>query len=578
MQDLTHFLEHFNMRIIASFNHFSYDRKPMDTLTKLPEWQALAHHYNEIKDQHMRDWFLQDPLRFTRFSLEHAGILLDYSRNRITPETIRLLFALANATHLADKIEALFQGAKINCTEKRAALHTALRDQSKISEIVNQHAVSQQVATSLHMMRTFVQSFRDQSIKGVTGKPLDTIVTIGIGGSQLGPMICQDALMDYAAKSLRSYYLSTVDQASIQDVINQINPEKTLIIVSSKTFSTLETLTNAHTIRSFMQSRLGDQVLSKQFAAVTAAPDKALQFGIHSSRIFPLWEWVGGRYSVWSTVGLPLALMIGNQHFAEFLEGAFLMDQHFRHTDFASNIPVLLALLSIWTINFFGAKAQAIAPYSYRLRDFTAYLQQAEMESNGKCVSLNGERIEYETSPVTFGREGCNGQHAYHQLLHQGQQLIPVDFILVGKHTSDHFDHLHDILIASGLSQAQALMRGKTYEEAYRSLLSAHYPPEEAAYLAHHHMIPGNKPSNILFLKTLCPKTLGALLALYEHKIFVQGAIWGINSFDQFGVELGKQLLPKILHNLQHTSDPSELDCATLGIIAHYKNLKTKGE
>ena len=523
----------------------------MKNPTELHEWQVLAEHQLSILPQHMRDWFSQDAQRFSNFSLQTENILLDYSRNRITQQTISHLCALAHAASLPNKIEALFTGATVNASENRPALHTALRDQKASSIYVNGQNIAPQVAAALTQMRAFCTQIHNQTWRGATGKPIQHIVNIGIGGSYLGPMMCTQALKDFAVSPLQFHFISTIDQAHLHDVLQQIDPEATLFIVSSKSFSTLETMTNAHAISQWMQDKVGAHTLQKHFVAVTAAPEKAVQLGIAAENIFPLWDWVGGRYSIWSAIGLPLMLMIGPQRFDEFLSGAYAMDQHFRHADFARNMPVLLGLLSIWYINFFGVVAHAIAPYSYRLRHFVPYIQQAEMESNGKCASAEGHRIHYATSPVIFGEEGSNGQHAYHQLLHQGQHLIPVDFILVGRAETESGNQ-QAVLMASGLSQAQALMQGSA--------------------LPGHQAVPGNRPSNVLFLDRLTPASLGALLALYEHKIFVQGAIWNIISFDQWGVELGKQLLPDILHCIQHNGEHA--DPATAGLINHYRQLK----
>jgi glucose-6-phosphate isomerase len=414
----------------------------------------------------------------------------------------------------------------------------------------------------------FVKKIHSHQWRGVTGKPIEHIVNIGIGGSYTGPMMCTEALREYAVSSLKFHFISSVDKVQLNDVILRINPETTLFIISSKSFSTIETLTNAETIVAWMKNKLGTDVLRHHFIAVTAAADKALRFGIQPDCIFPLWDWVGGRYSVWSAIGLPLMLMLGHERFDEFLEGAYAMDQHFRHAPFSENMPVLLALLGIWYNNFFSANVQAIVPYAHRLRYFIPYLQQAEMESNGKRVSQHGEDLTYATGPVIFGEEGVIGQHAYHQLLHQGQHLIPVDFILTSVDASLSNPH-DDILLASALSQANALMRGKTYEEAQTELMANGHSAAKAAELARHQIIPGNKPSNLICMHHLTPRSLGALLALYEHKIFVQGAIWDINSFDQWGVELGKQLLPAILRHINGTARDEHIDTATADLIQY---------
>ena len=546
----------------------------MKSLTELAQWQMLTKHYHEIENQHMRDWFAKDPERFARFSLQSGEIFLDYSRHRINAKTLKLLGDLAEAIELSAKIEALFNGFPINHTEKRPALHTALRDKNHPQLIANGKNIAPLIVNAQAKMRDFVNKIHAKEWKGATQKPISHIVNLGIGGSYHGPMMGTHALKDFAVTDLKFHFISSVDKVYLNEVLQQIDPETTLFIISSKSFSTIETLTNARTILAWMKAKLGENVINQHFVAVTADAEKAAAFGIPSEHIFPIWDWVGGRYSVWSAIGLPIMLMIGNKQFDEFLEGAYQMDQHFRHASFSENMPVLLAMLGVWYTNFFNASAQAIVPYSYRLRRLIPYLQQADMESNGKGTGSNNNNIHYATGPIIFGEEGCDGQHTYHQLLHQGRHLIPVDFILVGKANRSADDHHQDTLIASGLSQAQALMRGKSYDEAYHELIASNYSQRDAKDLAHHQTIPGNRPSNVLFLERITPKNLGALLALYEHKIFVQGVIWNINSFDQWGVELGKQLLPQIVERLHQPHTDGQLDCATQGLINLYKKVQ----
>jgi len=542
----------------------------MANLTKLPQWQALLKHQRKIAGLSMRAEFACDPHRFSKFSLETAGILFDYSKNRITTETMALLTELADGVNLAAKREALFNGWPINTTEYRPALHTALRNSSDQPVMVDAQDIMPEIRALQQKMRILVEQVHQGQRRGVTGETIRHIVNIGIGGSDLGPKMAVQALQDYAKNSLRCHFISNVDNAHLTETLQQIEPASTLFIISSKSFSTIETLTNAQTIRQWLQQRLAREDVTAHFAAVTAAPEKALEFGIARDSIFPMWDWVGGRYSVWSAVGLPLALMIGMDNFSQFLAGAREVDLHFLTNEWSMNIPVLMALLSVWYVNFFDARAQAIIPYSHRLNYLPAYLQQAEMESNGKSVTQENNAADYATGFVLFGEQGCNGQHAYHQLLHQGQQLIPADFILVGQANRHEHKSQHDLLIASALSQAQALMQGKTWEEACQELLEDEYEPDEAERLASHKLIPGNRPSNTLFLDKLTPHSLGALLALYEHKIFVEGVIWNINSFDQWGVELGKQLLPSILSHLQGQDAELPLDVSTQGLIARY--------
>lgn len=548
----------------------------MKNLTELAEYQRLTAHFDEISNQHMRNWFAEDRDRFSKFSLQNGEMLLDYSRNRINDSTIKLLCDLANAVGLPEKMQALSSGKPVNFTENRAALHTALRDKNRTPTIINDENIASQIMKAQQKMADFTAKIHDKTWRGVTGKPIKHIINIGIGGSHLGPQMCSQALKDYAISDLEFHFVSSIDQAHVRDVLKAIDPETSLFIVSSKSFSTLETMTNTKIIHAWMKEKLGQEVITKHFVAVTAAADKARAMGIPDAHIFPLWEWVGGRYSIWSAIGLPLMLMIGEAQFEEFLMGAHAMDQHFLTADFSQNMPVLMALLSIWYINFFNATAHAIVPYSHRLRQFIPYIQQAEMESNGKRINSCGEVITHATGPIIFGEEGCNGQHAYHQLLHQGQHLIPVDFILIGKQFGSSLDPNQDILVANGLSQAQALMRGKTYEETLNDLMAANYAQMEATQLAHHQVTPGNRPSNVLFLERITPNALGKLIALYEHKIFVQGAIWDINSFDQWGVELGKQLLPEILRHVQGSQNSEHTDSATHGLIHHFNAMKNK--
>jgi len=548
--------------------------QPMNKVTELTEWQALTGHQREIATQHMRDWFAHDGQRFSRFHLKVGDILLDYSRNRITEHTLRLLCDLLHAVSLPQKIQGLFNGDSVNTTEQRPALHTALRDRLHSPLLIEGQNIAALIEETQQRMRALTAQIHAKTWKGVTGKPISHVVNIGIGGSYLGPVMCTQALSDFAVSDLQFHFISSVDQAHVSDILQRIDPEATLFIISSKSFSTLETMTNAQRIHASMCEQFGEKVTEKQFIAITACAEKARAFGIPQENIYPLWDFVGGRYSIWSAIGLPLMLMIGTEHFAAFLAGAYEMDHHFKHADFSQNMPVLLAMLGVWYTNFFGANVQAIVPYAYRLRYFIPYLQQADMESNGKNINVQGEAVSYTTGPVIFGEEGCNGQHAYHQLLHQGQHLIPVDFIVVGSKKSSEADERHDMLIASALSQAQALMRGKTYAEAYNALIAAQYPAELAKTRAKHQVVPGNRPSNTLFLEGLTPHSLGALIALYEHKIFVQGVVWNINSFDQWGVELGKQFLPAILQHVQGQNDHEQMDCATAGMIHHVKKIR----
>jgi len=526
----------------------------MKNLTERKEWLALSKHHQEIAHQHMREWFSEDGERLSRFSLSAGNLFLDYSRNRITNETLPLLCELANALQLSAKIAALFSGELLNTSEKRPALHVALRDTKHVNRMVNGENIAPLILRSQQKLRDFVDHIHAQTWRGSTGKAIKHIVNIGIGGSFTGPMMSIAALKDFAMSPLTFHFISSVDHAHLQEVLDEIDAETTLFILSSKSFTTLETLTNAESVVMWMRNTLPTFKMSQHFIAITAAPEKAQAFGISEENIFPLWDWVGGRYSIWSAIGLPLMLMIGNAQFSAFLSGASEIDQHFQTAPFAENMPVILALLGVWYRNFFGATTHALIPYAHRLRFLIPYLQQTEMESNGKNIASDGKALNYATGPVLFGEEGVIGQHAYHQLLHQGQHLIPADLIIVKNSADDNTNIHQDILIASALSQAQALMQGKTFHEAHAELCLTHNELE-AKTLAAHQIIPGNKPNNLLLLDKITPKNLGALLALYEHKIFVQGIIWGINSFDQWGVELGKKLLPDILKEVKNNRD-----------------------
>lgn len=531
----------------------------MKSLSELTAWKALQHHHQEIQWDSMQDWFASDSARFKRFSVQCGDMLVDYSKNRITDHTVRLLCDLARESNLTDKIEAFFTGQPINFTENRPALHPALRDRTHPDLWVNEHNIMPDIHAERDKMAKIVDQVRSQRWLGATGKPIRDIVNIGIGGSHLGPQMAIHALADYADSTLRCYFVSNIDGAHLQETLDQIDPERTLFIVSSKSFSTFETSTNFKTIQNWLMARLGTDQVSQHFIAVTAKPDLAEKAGILAPHILKIWDWVGGRYSVWSSIGLPLALMIGMENFNAFLDGAHEMDVHFRTQDFSHNVPVLMGLLGIWYINFFEAPHQAIIPYSHRLHYFRQYIQQADMESNGKMVTQQNMAAVYPTGPIIFGEQGCDSQHSFYQLLHQGSRLVPIDFILAG--AGDYFDEHQDYLVASCLSQSQALMQGKHYQT-------------ESDPLSVHKTIPGNRPSTLLFLNKVTPHTLGALIALYEHKIFVQGAIWNINSFDQWGVELGKALLPPILAKMQYSQETACFDASTEGLVDHYKKIR----
>ncbi len=547
----------------------------MKKLTECREWQTLKMHQKNIAAIRMQDWFKNDPHRFNTFSLSMGDLFLDYSKNRISAETISLLTHLAIARNLPEKIEQLFSGFPLNNTEERPALHTALRNPSERALFVNGHDIMDNIRNTLNKMRIFTDKIRDKTWRGCTGKSITDIINIGIGGSHLGPLMTVHALSSLAPKDLHCHFISNIDSTHLDSVLDHIDPETTLFIISSKSFTTLETITNATTLIRWFRNKLHTNDLSAHFVAITAAPDLAMSLGITQENIFPLWDWVGGRFSIWSAIGLPLAIMIGMDHFMAFLEGAHEMDLHFRYSDLTKNMPVILGLLGVWYINFFNANHQAVVPYSDSLNYLRMYLQQLDMESNGKNISEDGHTIDIPTCPVIFGEQGCNGQHSFHQLLHQGPHFIPVDFILVCLSQNKREDH-QDLLIGSALSQSQALMCGKTYTEAYVELQSAGLSESERDLLARHKSTPGNRPSNTVLLKNMTPKNLGALVALYEHKTFVQGVIWQVNSFDQWGVELGKKLLPNILHAFKSPEKSQTYfnDSSTMGLIEYYKSLR----
>jgi glucose-6-phosphate isomerase len=531
----------------------------MKTLITSQPWQALQQHYATIADKTMLDWFDQDPQRFANLSLSVGELFLDYSKNRLDKTTLKLLIDLAIAADLKTKMTVLRQGGIANPTEQRPALHTALRRPKNTPLVVDQHDVMPEIHAALDQIELFVRKVQHGQWLGATGLPITDIVNIGIGGSHLGPLMTTCALADFANPKLHCHFIANVDLDETKDVLAQINPKTTLFIISSKSFTTIETLTNASYVKNWLIEQLGAEHLGQHLVAVTASVAKAQAFGVPVENIFPIWAWVGGRYSIWSAVGLPLALLIGMDNFREFLAGAQAMDEHFFTADFTENMPVLLGLLGVWYINFFNSPHHVIAPYSQRLNYFRHYVQQADMESNGKGVNLAGDKVTYDTGPIILGEQGCNGQHAFHQLLHQGPRLIPVDFIVV-KDSADDSPH-HAVLLASCLSQAQALLQGQDGLAGVKS---------KDSYLAQHQAIPGNRPSNIICLEKLTPFNLGALIAMYEHKIFVQSVIWDINPFDQWGVELGKKLLPEILQSLQGHETTQTLDPSTAGLIKFF--------
>lgn len=543
----------------------------MPNPAKLNSWKALEKHFSEVSPRHMRDLFAEDPKRFEKFSVRLGDLLLDYSKNRITEETLSLLMALAREAGLKEWIEKMFKGEKINVTEGRAVLHIALRNRSNTPIEVDGQDVMPEVNVVLARMRAFTEIVRGGHWKGYTEKPITDIVNIGIGGSDLGPYMVTEALKPYGKPGLNVHFVSNVDGTHIAEALRKVSPETTLFVISSKTFTTQETLANANSAkRWFLAAAKDERAVARHFVAVSTNAQEVARFGIDTNNMFEFWDWVGGRYSLWSAIGLSIALYIGMDGFEELLSGAHEMDQHFRSEPFEKNIPVILALLGVWYNNFFDADTYAILPYDQYLHRLPAYLQQGDMESNGKRVTRDGETVTYSTGPVIWGEPGTNGQHAFYQLIHQGTKLIPADF-LAPISTQNPIGEHHDILLSNFFAQTEALMKGKTEDEARRELEGSGMSGEALEKLLPHKVFPGNKPTNSFLFKKLTPKTLGLLIAMYEQKIFVQGVIWNVNSFDQWGVELGKQLAKVILPELKADSNITSHDSSTNGLINYYK-------
>ncbi|MCL1144886.1 glucose-6-phosphate isomerase [Shewanella marinintestina] len=537
----------------------------MTELTQQATWQALELHSHSLP--HMRELFSTDPQRFNDMSTQDCGLLLDYSKNRASKETMSLLFKLAKETQLEAKIKAMFAGEIINNTEQRAVLHTALRAPADQIINVDGNDIVAEVQQTLAKMGEFVDSLTSGNWKGYTGKTITDVVSIGIGGSFLGPKIVSQALRPYWTGHLNCHFVANVDGTSITEKLKSLDPQTTLFVMSSKSFGTQETLTNTLTAKEwFLNQGASQSDVAKHFVAVSSNVAKATEFGIDANNIFPMWDWVGGRYSLWSAIGLPIALLIGMDNFRELLAGAHEMDKHFANTPLENNMPVIMGLFSLWYGNFFNAQSHVVLTYDHYLRGLPAYFQQLDMESNGKSVTLNGTDVDYSTGPVIWGGEGTNGQHAYHQLLHQGTALIPADFIMPLNSHNPVGEH-HVQLASNCFGQTQALMQGRTYEEALAELSTSNLDDEQKQLIAKHKVMPGNKPSNTILMDKLTPTTLGALIALYEHRTFVQGAIWQINSFDQWGVELGKQLGNDVLERLTADKSADELDTSSNGLI-----------
>ncbi len=536
-------------------------------LTETPSFQALAEHYAEACKWQMRALFTEQPGRFDRFSLEAAGLFLDYSKNRINDTTLQLLLQLAREREVERRRDAMFAGEKINTTERRAVLHTALRAPRSSQLIVDGQNVMQEVHAVLDHIGAFSERVRSGNWLGRSGRPITDIVNIGIGGSDLGPEMTCRALRPFLHPRLTLHFIANVDAHALDAVLCKVDPETTLFIVASKTFTTRETMLNAQSARAWFLRSGSERDLAKHFVAVSTNTQAVRAFGIDPENMFPFWDWVGGRYSIWSAIGLPLVLAIGFDHFTEFLAGAHAMDEHFRTAPLERNMPVLLGMLGIWYRNFFGSASLSIAPYHQDLSQFPAYLQQLEMESNGKRIASDGSPLQFHTCPIVWGDVGTNGQHAYFQLLHLGTDPVPVDFIAALKPAHPIAGH-HPVLLANCFAQAEAFMRGKNADEVHAELRAQQLPDEEIDALLPHKIFPGNRPSNTILMDALTPATLGALIALYEHKVFVQGTVWGINSFDQWGVELGKMLAKNIEPELTGTPCPNAHDSSTNGLIA----------
>jgi glucose-6-phosphate isomerase len=545
------------------------DKKAMiKPLSKRLAWKALAAHYKKVRELHLRDLFADDPKRGERMIAEGAGLFLDYSKNRVTDETLTLLLQLAEESGLRARIDAMFRGEKINTTENRAVLHVALRAPRGASIVVEGENVVDQVHAVLDKMAGFSNRVRGGAWKGHTGKRIRNVVNIGIGGSDLGPVMAYEALKYYSERSLTFRFVSNVDGTDFVEATRDLDPAETLFIVSSKTFTTLETMTNAKSARDWLLKGLGGEVkaVAKHFVAVSTNAEEVRKFGIDTENMFEFWDWVGGRYSMDSAIGLSTMLAIGPDQFHALLDGFHQMDEHFRTAPFGRNLPVLMGLLAVWYNNFFGAQTVAVLPYDQYLRRFPAYLQQLTMESNGKRVTLGGTEVAYQTGPIYWGEPGTNGQHSFYQLIHQGTRLIPCDFIGF-VHSLNPVGRHHDMLLANVFAQSEALAFGKTPEQ-----VKAEGIPD---WLVPHRVFEGNRPSNTILAERLTPETLGKLVALYEHSVFTQGAIWNVNPFDQWGVELGKVLANRIIPELESATEPKlKHDSSTNALIRRYRKLK----
>ncbi|MEP6748953.1 MAG: glucose-6-phosphate isomerase [Bacteroidota bacterium] len=548
---------------------------PRISPTTTEAWKKLQYHYNhEMKKTKMRQLFASDGDRFEKFSIQYGEILFDYSKNIITEATLLLLQQLAAECKLPEAINAMYSGEKINETEKRSVLHIALRNLPGSPILSDGKDVMPEVLGVLAQMKSFCERIHSGEWKGYTGKPIRYIVNIGIGGSDLGPVMVTEALKPYWKENIQPYFVSNVDASQIVETLKKVNPEETLFLIASKTFTTQETMTNANTARDwFLKAAKNEAHIAKHFAALSTNEKDVVKFGIDKANMFQFWDWVGGRYSLWSAIGLSIALTVGYDNFEALLKGAHETDNHFKNTAPEKNLPVLMALVGLWYSNFFGSQSEAILPYDQYMHRFAAYFQQGNMESNGKYVSRSNERVDHQTGSVIWGEPGTNGQHAFYQLIHQGTILIPCDFIAPAVSHNPVGDH-HNKLLSNFFAQTEALMNGKTSEEAKEELQKSGMAPADIAQLLPHKVFEGNRPTNSFLIKEITPFTLGQLIALYEHKIFVQGVIWNIFSFDQWGVELGKQLAGKILPELENEDMISSHDTSTNGLINAYKKLR----
>jgi glucose-6-phosphate isomerase len=550
----------------------------MSALTDSPAWKALTQHHAAMRETHVRDLFARDDHRFEKLSLEVEDVLVDFSKHRVTADTMKLLFDLARQAKVFEWRDRMFSGEKINRTEDRAVLHVALRNRSNRPIVVDGKDVMPEVNAVLAKMRGFTDQVRSGAWKGHTGKRITDVVNIGIGGSDLGPVMACLALKPYWRAEMRAHFVSNVDGTHLAETLKVVDPEQTLFIVESKTFTTQETLMNAKSARAWLVEKLGSEAaVPKHFVAVSTATEEVRKFGIDTNNMFGFWDWVGGRYSLWSAIGMPIELMIGADAFEAFLGGGHAMDEHFRTAPMEKNVPVVLGMLGVWYMNFFGAQTHAILPYDQYMSRFAAYFQQGDMESNGKRVDREGRFIDdYSTGPIVWGEPGTNGQHAFYQLIHQGTRVIPCDF-LAPLETHNKLGKHHEVLLANYFAQTEALMRGKTPEEARAELTAQKLSPERVNELVPHKTFPGNRPTTSILFTKLTPRTLGMLVAMYEHKIFTQGIVWDIFSFDQWGVELGKQLAKKIEPELEGQGPVSSHDGSTNALINRYKKHYGRG-